>query len=172
MSTIDCTTGAHLVPLTLSKTILLWPPRRLPFVYLGLCTRPEGTRLPIFRLNVLRCRDITLATEELTLELTAAEDPADSVLGAMTRRWSTKPKHNFSRSCKGHVRSFRVSFLFEDSKATPPITNSCGTSIGNCWLDEISGAERLAVFAIAGFTYFLCAIAGLTYFLLAMAELT
>lgn len=74
-----------------------------------------------------------------------------------------------------NARSLRVSFLLEDSKATPSMTNSRVALVGKDSLDKPLDTEPLkglALFVRARLTDFLCDIAGFMYFLLAIPELT
>lgn len=74
----------------------------------------------------------------------------------------------FICQCRGaDAQSLRVSFLFDDSKATPLMTNSRVALGTGCPLDE-----AFDLLARAGLTYFLFARAGFMYFLLAIAGFT
>lgn len=142
-------------------------------MYLVLCTRPGGIKLPPLRTYGLRCLDIVVVGVELALRVIAPEEAAGSVLGGITRWGIVKPEKS---NVIVHARSLRVSVLPDDSKATPSMTNSREALEGKCWLDldEASDAkppEALALFAMAGLIYFLCAMVGLTYFLLTILEL-
>ena len=70
---------------------------------------------------------------------------------------------------RANARSLRVSFLWEDSKATPSMTNSRVPFGGNSLDELLELMDGPVLLAMAGLTYVLLVVAELTYLLLAVA---